>query len=112
MAVYSDQTLIHRCLSLTIFWQYMTADVDSTVREYTSFPNNLARLITKAFRMQIVTATEPLESVSVHIVGPLRKGKPGYFFILVNSDCFSKLTRVGPRQYITAYDVAVAFTEN
>lgn len=61
---------------------------------------------------QLSPATKPPESVSTDILSPLPKSKCGYFFILVISERFSKLTQIVPIRPIKEYDVAVAFTDH
>jgi hypothetical protein len=53
--------------------------------------------------MKLFPANEPLEFVSIDILGPLPKTVRGKRFLLVISDRFSKLTRSIPMRTTTSY---------
>lgn len=106
------QTKLHRHLSRVYYWPKMAADAYATVRQCVACAKNRLRLIKKSSPMQLFPATKPLENVAIDILGPLPKSKRGYLFILVITDRFTKLTQIVPLRRITAYDVAVAFTEH
>jgi Integrase core domain len=61
--------------------------------------------------LKLFPASEPLEYVSMDILGPLTKTQHGNRFLLVITDRFSKLTRTVPLRTISALAVAKAFCE-
>ena len=51
----------------------------------------------------------PLELVAIDILGQLPKTTGGYAYVLVITDCYSKLARAIPLRRVTAPIVADAF---
>ena len=54
---------------------------------------------------------EPLQAISMDMLGPLPLTERGKRFLLVITDRFSKLTAVVPLRTTNAYSVAIAFCE-
>ena len=105
------QTRMHRHIRETYYWPQISADMYNTIRNCTTCAKNRVKLRKRTHSLRIFSATRPLESLAIDIVGPLTKTKKGHKFLLVTSDRFSKLTEVVPIRRIEACTVAVAFVE-
>jgi Integrase zinc binding domain len=102
-----------RSLLQRYFWRNMSADVAETVRQCAVCAKN--RIFYERKRtsfLKLFPASEPLEYVYLHILGPLTKTEHGNRFLLVITDRFSKLTRTVPLRTISALVVAKVFCEN
>lgn len=62
--------------------------------------------------MRLFPATQPLESISVYLLGPLPKSKTGNRFTLVMAYRFTKLTQVVHLKPTTRRDIAKAFASH
>jgi Integrase zinc binding domain len=93
------------------FWINMYQDVEETVRQSTPCANNRVQERKRVSMMKLFPANEPLEFVAIEIdiLGALPKTVHGNRFLLVISDCFSKLTRTITTRTTTALAVAKAF---
>lgn len=58
--------------------------------------------------MKLFPGTETLEFVSIDILGELTRTKNGNIFLMVITDCFTKLTRTVPLKGITVKAVSQA----
>jgi transposase InsO family protein len=101
-----------RSLRRGYFWNGMIQDVSETVRQCVTCAKNRVKEQTRTSFLKLFPASEPLEYVSMDILGPFQKTEHGNRFRLVISDRFSKLTRTVPLRTITALVVAKAFCEH
>lgn len=62
--------------------------------------------------LKIFPANEPLKVVAVHILGPLVASRLRNRFILLMTDRFSKVTRVGALRTLSYVLVALAYIES
>jgi IS30 family transposase len=90
----------------------MSADVAETVRQCAVCAKNRIHERKRTSFLKLFPASEPLEYVSLDILGPLPKTEHGNRFLLVITDRFSKLTRTVPLRTISAFVVAQAFCEH
>jgi hypothetical protein len=90
----------------------MATDVAKTVNNCAVCAKNRIHERKRASFLKLFPATEPLEFVSLDILGPLPKTEHGNIFLLVITDRFSKLTRTVPLRTISAFVVAKAFSEH
>jgi transposase InsO family protein len=102
-------TRMYRSLRRRYFWQKMSHDVTDTVRSCTTCAKNRIKERKRTSFLKLFPASEPLEYLSMDILGPLPKTPHGNRFLLVITDRFSKLTRTIPLRTITAHSVAEAF---
>jgi hypothetical protein len=95
----------------SFFWPKMAQDVAETVRECATCAKNIIKERARTSFLKLFPASEPLEYVSMDILGPLPKTQHGNRFLLVIKYHFSKLTRTVPLRTISALEVAKAFCE-
>ena len=105
------QNCMYYALRREYYWPHLAADVAATVRGCRTCAMNRVKLRKHLSRLRLFPATRPLESLAIDILGPFPKTKTGKRFLLVITDCFSKLMQVVALRTITAYTVAVAFCE-
>jgi Integrase core domain/Integrase zinc binding domain/Chromo (CHRromatin Organisation MOdifier) domain len=101
-----------RSLRRRYFWRTMAADVAETVKQCAVCAKNRIKERKRTSFLKLFPAAEPLEYVSLDILGPLPKTEHGNRFLLVITDRFSKLTRTVPLRVISALAVAKAFCEH
>jgi Integrase zinc binding domain len=101
-----------RSLLRRYFWRKMSADVAETVRQCAVCAKNRIHERKRTSFLKLFPASEPLEYVSLDILGQLPKTEHGNRFLLVITDRFSKLTRTVPLRTISAFVVDKAFYEN
>jgi Integrase zinc binding domain len=101
-----------RSLRRRYFWRKMSADVAETVRQCAVCAKNSIHERKRTSFPKLFPASEPLEYVSLDILGPLPKTEHGNRFLLVITDRFSKLTRTVPLRNISAFVVENSFYEN
>jgi RNase H-like domain found in reverse transcriptase/Reverse transcriptase (RNA-dependent DNA polymerase)/Integrase zinc binding domain/Integrase core domain/Chromo (CHRromatin Organisation MOdifier) domain/Retroviral aspartyl protease len=101
-----------RSLRRRYFWRNMSTDISETVRRCVTCAKNRISERKRTSFLKLFPASEPLEYVSLDILGPLPKTEHGNRFLLVITDRFSKLTRTVPLRTITAFVVAKAFCEH
>jgi hypothetical protein len=87
----------------------MAADVAETFKQCAVCAKNRIRERKRTSFHKLFPAAEPLEYVSLDILGPLPKTEHGNRFLLIITDRFSKLTRTVPLRVIPALAVAKAF---
>ena len=91
------------------YWESMAADVYDWVASCTfSSRNRIAPRRCMAM-LKFFPATDPVASLSMDLLGPLKETKAGNVFLLIIVDRFSKLVRAVPLAGITATDVSSAF---
>jgi transposase InsO family protein len=105
-------TRMFRTLRRRYFWKRMSADVSETVRECVTCAKNRVKERNRTSFLKLFPASEPLEYVSIDILGPLPKTDHGNRFLLVLTDRFSKLTRTVPLRTTSAFVVAKAFCDH
>jgi hypothetical protein len=91
------------------FWKNMYREIEDAVRSCEQCARNNDQERTRVNKMQLFTAHEPLEFVAIDILGPFPKRANVNLFLLVISDCFSKITRTIPMRTTTALAVAKSF---
>ena len=111
IAGHPDQTYMYYALRADYYCPYLAADVASTVRRCQTCPMNRVGLRKHLKRLRLFPATRPLVSHAIDILSPLPKKKAGKRFLLVITDCFTKLPQVVALRTITAHTVAVAFCD-
>ena len=112
LAGHPGQTRMYYTLRQRFYWPHMAADIQATVRNCHSCAKNRIRLRKRTNPMQLFPATVPLRDVSIDILGPLKRTKHNFRWLLVIADRFTKLTQVVPLKKITALTVSVAFVEH
>ena len=112
IAGHPGQNRMDYVLPREYYWPHLAADVAAMVRGCRTCTMNRVKLRKHLNRLRLFPATRPLESLAIHILGPLPKMKTGKPFLLVITDRFSNLTQVVALQTIMAYTVAVAFCES
>ena len=93
------------------YWPQTAADIYQTVRTCNTCAKNRVKLRKRTRPLRLYPSQRPLERLSIDVLGPLTKTKKGLRFLLVITDCFTKLTQVIPLRRIDKYTVAVAFVE-
>lgn len=111
-SVHPVQTRLHHKLSSAYYFPKIAAEITTVVLECTPCAKNRLRLVKKMRPMKSFTATKPLESVAIDILGLLPTSTRGFRFVLVISDRFTNLTKAVPLSLITPFDVTVAFVDN
>ena len=106
------QTRTYYTMRQRFYWPYMAADIQATVRNCHACAKNRIRLRKRTNPMQLFPATEPLRHLCIDILGPLKKTKRNFRWILVITDRFTKLTQVISMKKVTAQHVAIAFVEH
>jgi transposase InsO family protein len=96
----------------TFFWPRIAEDVYETVRQCDLCARNRISEKRKTNPLKLFPANEPLESISMDILGPLPRTKHANRFSLVISDRYSKVTKTVPLRTVTALSVARAFCDN
>ena len=91
------------------YWPSMAVDCYATVKNCVTFAMNRVKLRKRAKFMRLFPAKEPLEFVSIDLLGELIRTRRGNRFLLVIVDRFSKLVRTVPMKRITAIEAAKAF---
>ena len=89
----------------------MAADTAATVRNCAPCARNRVKLRKHTNHLKLFPAEEPLQAISMDIIGPLPRTERGKRFLLVITDRFSKLTAVVPLRTTNAYSVAIVFFE-
>ena len=112
LARHPGQTRMYNYVKKTYYWPHMAADIYATVRSCSTCAKNRLKLRRALNPLKLFPATKPLTNLCIDILRPLTKSKRGCRFLLVITDRFTKLTQVVPLRSITAYTVAVAFTEH
>ena len=106
------QTRMYYTMRQRFYWPHMAADIQATVRNCHACAKNRIRLRKRTNPMQLFPATEPLRHLCIDILGPLKKTKRNFRWILVITDRFTKLTQVISMKKVTAQHVAIAFVEH
>jgi transposase InsO family protein len=101
-----------RSMRRRYFWRMILTDVAETVRQCHVCAKNRIRERKRTSFLKLFPAAEPVEYVSLEILGPLPKTEHGNRFLLIIIDRFSKLTRTVPLRTISAYVIAKAFCEH
>ena len=91
------------------YWPSMALDSYATVRNCPECAKNRLKLRRTSSALRLFPATNPLESVSIDIMGELIRTPRGNKYLLVMCDRFSKLVRTRPLKRVTALAVAEAF---
>jgi hypothetical protein len=90
----------------------MSVDVAETVKQCAVCAKNRIQERKRTSFLKLFPAAEPLEYISLDILGPLPKTEHGNRLMLIITDRFSKLTRTVPLRVISALAVAKAFCEH
>jgi hypothetical protein len=90
----------------------MATDVAKTVKNCAICAENRIHERKRTSLLKLFPASEPLELVSLDILGTLPKTEHGNRFLLVITHRFSKLTRTVPLRTISILVVAKAFCEH
>ena len=93
------------------YWPHLAADVTATVRNCVPCARSRVKLRKHTNHLKLFPAEEPLQAISMDILGPLPRTERGKSFLLVITDRFSKLTALVPLRTTNAYSVAIAFCE-
>jgi Chromo (CHRromatin Organisation MOdifier) domain len=88
----------------------MAADVAENVKQCSVCAKNRIKERKRTSFLKLLPAAEPLEYVSLDILGPLPKTEHENMFLIVITDRFSMLTRTVPLRVISALAVAKDFT--
>ena len=83
----------------------------ATVRSCAPCARNRVKLRKHKNHLKLFPAEEPLQAISMDILGPLPRMERGKRFLLVIADRSSKLTAVVPLRTTNAFSVAIAFCE-
>jgi len=90
------------------YWESMAADVYDWMASRASCARNRIAPRRRTSMLQLFPATDPFESLSIDLLGPLTETKSGNVFLLIIEDRFSQLIRGVPLAGITATDVSSA----
>jgi hypothetical protein len=90
----------------------MDTDVAKTVKNCAICAENRIHERKRTSLLKLFPASEPLELVSLDILGTLPKTEHGNRFLLVITHRFSKITRTVPLRTISILVVAKAFCEH
>lgn len=93
------------------YWPNVPADATSTVRGCPTCAMNCLKLQRHLNRLRLLPATQPLEILAIEILGPLPQKKARKQFLLVITDCYTKLRQVVALRAVTGITVAVASCE-
>lgn len=87
----------------------MAAEIMNTVLEFTQRAKNRMSFLKKANPLTLVPAERPPDSLTIEILGPNRKSRKSFLFILFIAERLKKVTQIVPIFDITAYGVMVPF---
>ena len=86
------------------YWPILTMDCHNTVRNCETCAKNRVKLRKRQKFLRLFPATEPLEFISIDILGPLITSTKGMKFLLVFVDRFTKLVSNVPlTHWVMAY---------
>ena len=105
------QTQTYHHVRSTYYWTQMAADIYRTFRTSNASAKNRVKLRKHAHPLRFFPAQRAPECHSIDIHESLTKTKKGHRFLIVVTDCFTKLTQVIPLRRIDAYTVFVAVVE-
>lgn len=112
MAGHPERTRMFSHLLRTYYWPLIAAHTASTVRTCPHCARNHLRLIRRKQPIRLFRAKKPLESVAVHLLGPLSTTKSGNRFIVLMACRVNKLTKVVPLKLTTGLNVAKEFSSH
>ena len=102
---------MYKTLRQFYYWPSLAFDCYSVVRNCISCAKNRIRLAKNRTEMKLFPSNEPLDYISIDILGELLRTPRGNRFLLVITDRFTKLTRTAPLKTISAEAVAKAFAK-
>lgn len=102
---------LYRTLGRDFYWSDMAMDCHATAKVYTSCAKNRIELWKRKRSLKLFPTKEHLKYVSIDILNELIRTKRGYKYLLVITDCFSKLTRTVLLKRILAAVNAHAFIQ-
>ena len=105
-------TRMYQTLRRTFYWPSMALDVFHTVRQCSACAKERVSLRRHARFLKLFPAKQPLEFVSIDILGPLPRSQSGNKYLLVISDRYSKYTKTVLLRSISSWTVAKAFCEH
>jgi len=106
------ETKMYRTLRRRYYWLSLAADGLGWVAACATCAKNRLMEVRSSSAMRLFPATGPFEAVAIDLLGTLPRTPEGYEYRLVMCVRFSKLTRVGPLQDVTALDVLSTFIDD
>lgn len=105
-----ERTRMFSYLRRSYYWPLMAAYIASKVRSCPHCALNLLHLIRRKQPVRFFPLKQPLEYVSVKLLGPLPRTKAGNRFILMMADRFTKPPQVVQMKRTTCLDVTKTFS--
>ena len=99
-------------LTRHLYWPSLAVDCYETARNCIHCAKERVKLQRKTKRLKLFPATAPLELLSIDLLGQLIRTPRGNRWLLVITDCFSKLVRTVALKRITAAEIAKAFVHH